>query len=304
MKIGIIGLGSIALKAYLPSISQMKQIDIHLCTRNEQVLQETMDRFHINNGHTSIEKLAEQNITAAFVHSSTDSHEKIIDYLLDQNIHVYVDKPLTNNAEATNRLIDKANSRGLLLMVGFNRRYAKVYKSLKEVKEPTMILMQKNRVNELSTIREFVLDDFIHVIDTVLFLFPYEIEHVHVSGKVEENLLHHATLQIEGEGSTAIALMNRVNGASEERAETAGPAEKRIAENVRELFILRGKKMEKQAEDDWEPTLTKRGFTPMVEDFLSAVRQGRLPAENANNEVRRVHELAEEVITRLEKGLK
>lgn len=300
MKIGIIGLGNIALKAYLPSISQMKQIDIHLCTRNEQVLKDVMDRFHIRNGHISLETLVEQKLDAAFVHSSTDSHEKIIDFLLDHNIHVYVDKPLTNNAEATNRLIDKANRLGLLLMVGFNRRYAKVYQKLKEVKDPTMILMQKNRTFQLDTVREFVLDDFIHVIDTVLFLFPHDIEHMHVSGEVKENCLHHAVVQITGGGSTAIAVMNRVNGASEERAEAAGADEKRIAENVRELYILKDKRTEKQGEDDWEPTLTKRGFTPMIEDFLSAVRNGSSPAENTNNQVRLVHELAEDIIQKLE----
>ena len=57
------------------------------------------------------------------------------------------------------------------LAVGFNRRYAPGYaQCLEHPRE--LILMQKNRVGLPEEPRTMVLDDFIHVVDTLRFLVP------------------------------------------------------------------------------------------------------------------------------------
>ena len=47
MKIGIIGLGGIAQKAYLPVLTQMKDVELILSTRNQETLKSIQEKYHI-----------------------------------------------------------------------------------------------------------------------------------------------------------------------------------------------------------------------------------------------------------------
>ncbi len=47
MKIGIIGLGDIAKKAYLPVLTERENTQLVLCTRNEAVLQKLAEKYRI-----------------------------------------------------------------------------------------------------------------------------------------------------------------------------------------------------------------------------------------------------------------
>ena len=51
--------------------------------------------------------------------------------LLNNNIHVFVDKPITYHFDSTERLLALAREKGLILEVGFNRRYAPCYSKFK-----------------------------------------------------------------------------------------------------------------------------------------------------------------------------
>ena len=95
MKVGIIGVGSICKKAYLPIITSREDIEIILCSRNKDVLLDISKKYRIQNFTTSVEELIEMGIDCAFVHSSTESHYKICEKLLNNGIHVYVDKPIS-----------------------------------------------------------------------------------------------------------------------------------------------------------------------------------------------------------------
>ncbi len=295
MKIGVIGVGDIAKKAYLPVLTQTKELELHVCTRNKETLKEIKSTYQLKNTYTQIDDWLKCGMEAAFVHSSTDSHEGIIDTLLDHNIHVYVDKPITYEASSTKRLINKAKDKGLILMVGFNRRYAPSYQKLKEIDDPNMVLIQKNRGNQAEKIRTFIFDDFIHVIDTLLYLFPYQIENVNVRGKQENGILHHIVLQLEAKEGTAIGIMNRESGTSKETVEVHSPKETRIAENVNKVISQQNKSNMIHAENDWEPTLNKRGFRGIVDTFLNRVEKKEVLNKSDEADLR-THLLAEEII--------
>lgn len=295
MKIGVIGIGHIAQKAYLPVLTQTKDIELHLCTRNENTLKEVGETYHLNNLYTDINEWIASGITAAFVHSSTDSHEYIIDLLLDHNIHVYVDKPVTNHLESTLRLIEKAKSKNLILMVGFNRRYAPSYNNLKEVANPNLMIMQKNVAKPVGDVRSFIFDDFIHVIDTIRYLFPYTINNVHVSSHKIKEALHHVVIKLEADEGTAIGIMNRNVGASLEKIELMGAQETRIAMNVNEVISHTSQGLLTYPEDNWQPTLKKRGFHDIIAHFLALIKQDTVSYEQNESDIE-THRLAEQVV--------
>ncbi|MDP2414776.1 Gfo/Idh/MocA family protein [Daejeonella sp.] len=298
LKIGIIGLGDIAQKAYLPVLSG-KDLEIHLFTRNQERLAQIGKQYRLNNLHFSLESILESGIKGAFVHTATESHESIIEQLLSHDIHVYVDKPISYDYASSKRLIDLAESRGLNLMVGFNRRYAPAYRELKQVENPNMIILQKNRHSLPGDIRTFVFDDFIHVIDTMRDLFTLPIKEVLVRGMKRDGLLIHVVLQLIAEnGSTAIGIMNRDSGTLEEKVEVFSPEEKKTVVNMTNLSTMRQKTEISSGINDWESTLSKRGFESIIQDFLQALENGTKPQFSMQDALL-THEMCENVVNQL-----
>ena len=299
LKVAIIGLGDIAKKAYLPVLSSRKEIEFHICTRNQQTLTDLSQKYRFQYQYTNIEALVQAKPDCAFVNTATDAHYAVVKTLLQNGIHVYVDKPITMHYHLSKELVDLAQLNKLILMVGFNRRYAPVYKNLKELENPSMILMQKNRTKLPDELRRFVVEDFIHVVDTLRFLFPYPIDQLLVNGMKKGELLHHLTIQfIAPNGQTAIGIMNRDSGATEEKLEVMSVNEKRVVYNVSELNVLNDKNTLKVAESDWQSNLFKRGFDQMIDDFLNAVRTNTIPSISADDALL-THQLCETIVEKL-----
>ena len=271
LKIGIIGLGNIAQKAYLPVIGK-KNVEAHLYSRNEDTLLNLGEQYRIKNRHHSLESLIKSGISGAFVHAPTAAHENLVEQLLSHNIHVYVDKPITYDYSSSEKLLALAEKKKLLLTVGFNRRYAPAYQKLKELPNPNMIIMQKNRRSLPGDVRTFIFDDFIHVIDTILYLFPHPIEKLAVTGKRKETRLYHVVVQFTAtNGAIALGIMNRDGGTIEEKVEVFSSGEKRVVQNFSDVVIHENKNEIRLGSGDWEKTLHRRGFEQIVETFLQAL---------------------------------
>jgi virulence factor len=298
LKIGIIGLGDIAQKAYLPVISK-KKVQCHLFSRNETTLRQIAKTYRVNNTYSNLDSLISSGIQAAFVHSATSSHFEIVEKLIQNSINVYVDKPLTYDLQSSEKLIAMAEEKNLILQVGFNRRYAPAYRQLKTLADHNMVVMQKNRQSLPADVRTFVFDDFIHVVDTLLYFFPHHIEKVNVSGKKKANKLYHVVIQLtSASGATAIGIMNRDSGTTEEILEVFSPEAKMVAYNVSDVYVHKNKQITKTGTDDWISTLHKRGFEQIVDDFLTAVESGKRP-QISTQEHLRTHKLCEEVVEKL-----
>ena len=193
LKIGIIGSGDIAQKAYIPLISR-RPVELHFFARNNALVEDLARQYGIKHLHSNLESLINSGIQGAFVHTSTSSHYDIITQLLSHRIHVYVDKPVTYELASSERLFALAKENHLQLMVGFNRRHAPAYRRLKELENVSMVVMQKNRKALPADIRTFIFDDFIHVVDTLLYWFPRSTFTLTVAGKTFDGLLHHVVV--------------------------------------------------------------------------------------------------------------
>jgi len=298
IKIGIIGLGDIAQKAYLPVISK-KNVEVHLCTRNEVTLRKVGAQYRFKNLHQNLDSLINSGVNAAFVHTSTASHHDIVEQLLNNNIHVYIDKPVTYDYASTEKLLKLATKKNLILTVGFNRRFAPSYQSAKELVNTNMIIMQKNRKSLPGDVRTFVFDDFIHVVDTLLYLFPNPVEKMLVNGMKKGDQLHHVILQLlAADGTTAVGIMNRDSGTTEERLEVFTPKGKQVVYNVSEVVMHEDSHEKKLGSNDWAPTLFKRGFEQIVDDFLLALVSGKEP-QIKKQDILHTHKVCEEVVREL-----
>ncbi|MFE1884626.1 Gfo/Idh/MocA family protein [Streptomyces diastatochromogenes] len=293
MKVGCIGLGDIAQKAYLPVLSTQAGVDLHLQTRTPDTLTRVADSLHLSadRRHATLDSLLEAGLDAAFVHAPTVAHPEIVTRLLEAGVPTYVDKPLAYELADSERLVALAEERGVSLFVGFNRRYAPAYAQCRDHPRE-LILMQKNRIGLPEEPRSMILDDFIHVVDTLRFLVPGPVDDVTVRARTEGGLLHHVVLQLAGDGFTALGVMNRLSGSAEEILEVSGQDTKRQVLNLAEVVDHKGQPTVRRR-GDWVPVARQRGIEQAVLAFLEAVRAGRvLSARDALA----THELCERVV--------
>ncbi|MGW1410392.1 Gfo/Idh/MocA family protein [Streptomyces sp. NPDC002403] len=297
MKVGCIGLGDIARKAYLPVLTALPGVELHLQTRTPATLAAVAEAHRIPAGqcHTDLGSLIAQGLDAAFVHAPTPVHPQIVARLLEAGVATYVDKPLAYELADSQRLVTLAEEHATSLAVGFNRRVAPGYAQCAEHPRE-LILMQKNRVGMPEDPRTMVLDDFIHVVDTLRFLAPGPVEHTVVQARIHDGLMHHVVLQLSGDGFTAIGMMNRLSGSTEERLEVSGQDSKREVVNLAEVIDHKGQPSVRRR-GDWVSVARQRGIEQAVLSFLDAVRAGKVL--NAGDALR-THELCERILRDLD----
>nr|WP_202448973.1 Gfo/Idh/MocA family oxidoreductase [Streptomyces sp. SID2999] len=293
VKVGCIGLGDIARKAYLPVLGTQPGLDLHLQTRTPATLAAVGDSLHLPAGqrHETLDSLLDAGLDAAFVHAPTAVHPEIVTRLLEAGVPTYVDKPLAYELTDSQKLVELAERQDVPLFVGFNRRYAPGYAQCLEHPRD-LILLQKNRVGLPEEPRPMILDDFIHVVDTLRFLVPGPVDDVTVRVRTEGGLLHHVVLQLSGDGFTALGVMNRLSGSAEEILEVSGQDTKRQVINLAEVIDHKGQPTVRRR-GDWVPVSRQRGIEGAVLTFLDAVRAGEpLSARDALA----THELCERVV--------
>ncbi|MEV5254010.1 Gfo/Idh/MocA family oxidoreductase [Streptomyces werraensis] len=300
MKVGCIGLGDIAQKAYLPVLAVQPGVELHLQTRTPATLERVGDALHLPPAqrHADLDALIAAGLDAAFVHAPTDVHPRIVTRLLEAGVPTYVDKPLAYELADSERLVTLAEERGVSLAVGFNRRHAPGYTQCADHPRE-LILMQKNRVGLPEEPRRMILDDFIHVVDTLRFLVPGQVDDVTVRARAEDGLLHHVVLQLAGDGFTALGVMNRLSGSTEEILEVSGQDTKRQVVNLAEVVDHKGQPTVRRR-GDWVPVSRQRGIEQVTLAFLDAVRAGKtLSARDALA----THELCERVVRAVDERL-
>lgn len=272
LRIAMIGLGDIARKAYLPVLGPRADVELVFVTRNAQTLAELGAVWRVEQLHADLDTALAQGLDGALVHAATAAHPDILRRLLEAGVPTLVDKPIADNAPDSEALVDLAETRGVSLMVGFNRRFAPAYRAAAALNLP-LVVMQKNRPGPLDDVRRAVFDDYIHVVDTLRFLAPGA-NQAAVRGRINEGRLEHVVLSLSGDGRDAVGIMNRVSGASEELLEVSGQGRKRRIIDL-EQIVDQGPVETLTRRGAWTSVGRQRGFEAMCEHFLSAVRDGR-----------------------------
>lgn len=301
MKIGIIGLGGIARKAYLPIVLNKGDLTPVLCTRNSEILNTIAGKYRIADVTTSIDGLIDKNIQAAFVHTSTESHFEIVKKLLLNDINVYVDKPISYYYSEARELVDLAEKRGKHLFVGFNRRFCPAYAGLNNTGTPGIVLVQKNRTYLPEEIRSFIFDDFIHVVDTIRFLSPELDDKITVTSNLQDSKLIHVTVQFTSNNFTAFGMMNRNNGTTEEVVEIMKDGEKYVVNDMDSTrHFCKGEERINRF-NVWDPVLYRRGFVDLINHFLEVIRGNANPLITSHDALL-THKYCEDIVARIERS--
>lgn len=298
MRILMIGLGSIAHTAYLPALGLRNDIELHFATRNPAVLAATGAAYRTANLYPDLtEALEAARFDAAFVHVATSAHAFVVERLLQEEIPVFVDKPLANSHDEAARIVAAAERARCPLMVGFNRRYAPDYIRLREIPHDSLF-MYKHRRQEPASPRDTVFDDFIHVVDTLRFLSPAEVSRITIETSVSDGNLLSIVLVLTSAEHKAVGIMNRSAGLDEERLEVIGRGGRQAVLNLSETIRYDGAEI-RTRRGDWTSVSAQRGFEAMCADFLKAARERR-PV--ASRDILETHRICEMIVAQAEAG--
>ncbi|WP_423840942.1 Gfo/Idh/MocA family oxidoreductase [Vibrio mytili] len=308
MKIGIIGLGDIAQKAYLPIITQFANVELVLCTRNAETLALLASQYRITETCQNYQQLTSFGVDAVMIHAATDIHVQISEYFLKQGIPTFVDKPLADNAADVERLYETAAQAVQPLYVGFNRRHIPLYNQHMgnvqsgDISALKSLRWEKHRYNQPGDVRTFIFDDFIHPLDSVNVGAKTEPKDVYITHQYDEKQLARLDVQWQHGDTLLHASMNRQFGITSERVQACFSNKALEFDSFVEGKLWQGNQEQKLSLKDWTPMLTSKGFHTMLLDWFKVIESGKM----ASNVIERniaTHQLAEAICNKIERDL-
>ena len=297
LRIGVVGLGGIAQKAWLPVLSAASDWELvgawsptrakalHVC--------ETWRMPYA----VSLLDLARE-CDAVFVHTATSSHYQVVTALLNAGVHVCVDKPLAENVQDAERLIELAARKNLTLMVGFNRRFAPLYQDLKaQLGAASSLRMDKHRTDSIgpNDLRFTLLDDYLHVVDTALWLTNGDAQLK--SGTLQTNeqaQMVYAEHHFAVDNIQVTTSMHRRAGSQRESVQAVTDGALFDVTDMREWREEKGSGIVTRPVPGWQSTLEQRGFSGCARHFIECVQNQTVPETSGEQAI-----LAQRIIEKL-----
>ena len=221
IKIAVIGtgrMGSVHVRNIARLIPEAELVAI--CDIRLEVAQAVADELGIQRVVKDYhELLADPDIEAILIASSTDTHAFIMKDVAAAGKHIFCEKPLALELDKIDEALIAVAKAGVKLQVGFNRRFDKSYQRVREIVESgeigrPCILRITNRDPDFPAM-EFLrvsggifLDLAIHDFDMVRFQVG-EVEEIYATGSV----LIEPKLKEFGDIDTDVVTLKFVNGA-------------------------------------------------------------------------------------------
>jgi virulence factor len=280
LRVGVVGLGGIAQKAWLPVLGASNDWTVQgAFSPTRAKAQPVCDAYRIPYV-SSIAELAAQ-CDAVFVHSATSSHYAVVSELLQAGVNVCVDKPLAENLADAERLVELAQQKKRTLMVGFNRRFSPLYRDLKtKLANGTSLRMDKHRTDSVgpNDLRFTLLDDYLHVVDTALWLGGSEAQLQ--SGTLLTNDHGHMLFAEHHFASGNLQIttsMHRRAGSQRESVQAVTDGGLYDVTDMREWREECGNGVVNRPIPGWQTTLEQRGFVGCARHFLDCVANQTVP---------------------------
>jgi virulence factor len=291
-RVGIVGLGGIASKAYLPMLADRDDLELLACSRTAATVERVQARYRLPHVTTELDELLGWGPTAAVVLTPSVTHRALVERLLEAGVDVLVEKPATLSSGETQALADLAEARGRVLMVAFNRRFAPLHRRAREAwgGRPVGVgLFQKHRSGAAHTdLFGNYIDDTIHLIDLVRF-FCGEGEAVSTVERSRDGRLVGAVSVVAlRTGGHAVVATSLEAAAWGETCSLHGDGATLELDAFAELCWRQEAEDRVWREDHasaWKPTLEARGFPQQFDHFLECVASRRQPLTSAGEAV-------------------
>ncbi|PWB49910.1 MAG: oxidoreductase [Anaerolineales bacterium] len=199
LKVGVIGLGRMG-QHHCRVYANSKEVDFKgVFDTNSSATRDLSERYDVP-GFQRIEDLLEQ-IDAVSIVTPTPTHFDIAMQCLEKNVNILIEKPVTDDLDSAQLLMDAAEMNGLVVQVGHIERFNPTYIELKKVLESLKVIAINFR--RLSPYRvsnkdvDVVFDLMVHDLDLSNDLTEKEPISINAQGLMPfSNSLDHVVAQL------------------------------------------------------------------------------------------------------------
>jgi len=288
-RIGIVGLGGMAQRAYLPVLANLETVDLAvIMSRRPDTVERLRACYHVPGGVTDMSDFLRQGLQAAVVLTPSPTHFEIVRTLLQAGVDVLVEKPATLSSRETAALGELADQGGRVLMIAFNRRFAPLYMQAKDLfagRRVALCVAEKHRERAAnSSLFDHYSEEAIHMID-LLRWYGGEARAVSTRSLIRDGKLTDAASLVAFEGDGIGVLTASLEGGGwMERVTLHGEGLSVQVDAFRELRVLRGKEDQVSGREmaaDWLTSQHIRGFEQLITHFIDCVQQRLTPRTSA-----------------------
>jgi len=193
LKVGVIGVGSMG-KNHVRSYAALKNICnlIGVYDVDQQLAQEIADSYGVKS-FSSLDKLMEE-VDAVNIATPTTTHFDIAKKALNNNLHILLEKPITDTIDQAEKLLQEASDRDLTIQVGHIERFNPAIQALPDLLQgEEIIAMDVKRMgpyNPRIADTDVVQDLMIHDIDVVSSITPTSVKKVSSFGSIIKSKGH------------------------------------------------------------------------------------------------------------------
>jgi len=192
IQIGIAGFGKMG---HIRANEILKNQDTELIAIFEQSGEIAQKEYEKTIFCKSYEELLEQDIDAVFICAFNNIAAEYTIKALQKGLHVFCEKPLDLSLERVVEVLDIVNKAGVKLMLGFNRRFDKEFRKVKDlvktgaVGQPHLVKITSRDpgappISYIEKSGGLFLDMTIHDFDVARFVVDKEVEEVYAKGAV------------------------------------------------------------------------------------------------------------------------
>lgn len=302
LRVGLVGAGAIAQIAELPALAAAHAVTVAgVVTSSTEGSARNLERWPIERGYPTAEAMIDDaRLDALFVLTPKYVHTPYVRLGLEAGLDVFCEKPLATSLSEAEEMALLSTDRDRLLMVGFNRRYAEVYRTAYERLGPGAVRFAVAQKNRPGSEYRATLENAIHMVDLLRWFCGEAVDvtaHTDAPDPYAENGT--AALLRFDTGATAVLMAARCAGDWDERLDLYGdltsvrvvsPDSVAVSREGRtELTEMRPRAM------GWNDVTTSAGFAPAVLHFLDCVRTRSIPLTNGYEAVR-TQQLIERVL--------
>ena len=182
IKIGVVGVGHLG-NFHLKQLKGIPHISISGLYDIDQKRADKMSLFHNVHSYSSLDEILDKS-DAVFIVTPTSKHYFVANKALNNNCHLFIEKPITENIEHARLLLKKAEKLNKIIQVGHIERFNPAFSVLKKSHiQPHFI--EAHRLSEFNPRGNdvpVILDLMIHDLDIILSLVKSEIKYIHANG--------------------------------------------------------------------------------------------------------------------------
>ena len=312
VNVAFIGCGQFAKVFHYSTLSEMDDVEIvAACDLNEELLNETCDRFNVEARYTDYNEMFDkEEIDAVYAIMRPQYLKSVALDVIKAGKHIFVEKPAGLNTAETKELAEAAEKASVKSGVGTNRRFAKVYRKAKEEVEKnghisTVISeFHKNLDSEMFGMSVLTADG-LHLVDPLRWMLGEAVEvNSHAETWFDNGNWEHsknvwqALIRFES-GASAVFTSNRRCGARREYMEVHGNGVSCYIRAPETLEIWRDGEKEPELITGEELAgdghmLKTYGYWDENRDFIESIKEDRMPECNLSDNLKTM-ELCDEI---------